>query len=256
MHSNAQNHERNKIALQRKSLLINGPGHWREEEEEYYYRASPELSPMQKGADDNIQQNRIIKLRTAEEQPSNSRRWETTVLNLGRAGKGSKEESLKLHTKSRQTGSKIYIYMFFLQRQELLVLRTCGFKLWLPWNKTAPDQTWRRQKLRRNITMKPVHRIYRLQIQMDSPPSRLSLFRPFSLSPSVSVYYSGSLKIKEGGVCVCVCVVPNKDNSRKKKGGLRKRQTTNQEEKPQNEILLATTKPHDTRSETAEERQQ
>jgi hypothetical protein len=42
----------------------------------------------------------------------------------------------------------------------------------------------------------------------------------------------------------------------KKKGGLRKRQTTNQEEKPQNEILLATTKPHDTRSETAEERQQ
>jgi hypothetical protein len=52
----------------------------------------------------------------------------------------------------------------------------------LPWNKTAPDQTWRRQKLRRNITMTPVHRIYRLQIQMDSPPSRLSLFRPFSLS--------------------------------------------------------------------------
>ncbi|CAK9223142.1 unnamed protein product [Sphagnum troendelagicum] len=35
---------------------------------------SPELSPMQKGADDNIQQNRIIELRTAEEQPSNSRR--------------------------------------------------------------------------------------------------------------------------------------------------------------------------------------
>jgi hypothetical protein len=27
-----------------------------------------------KGADDNIQENRIIKLRTAEEQPSNSRR--------------------------------------------------------------------------------------------------------------------------------------------------------------------------------------
>jgi hypothetical protein len=104
------------------------------------------------------------------------------------------------------------IHMFFLQRQELLVLRTCGFQLCYPETKRLLIQTWRRQKLHRNITMTPVHRIYRLQIQMDSPPSRLSLFRPFSLSPSV---YYRVLENKEGGGGGVV--VPNKDNSRKKR---------------------------------------
>jgi hypothetical protein len=204
MHSNAQNHERNKIALQRKSLLINGPGHWREEEEEYYYRASPELSPMQKGADDNIQQNRIIKLRTAEEQPSNSRRWETTVLNLGRAGKGSKEESLKLHTKSRQTGSKIYIYVLSpktgtacvenLRIQTLVTLKQNG-----SWSNLAPPKAPQKHHYETRTQNLPI-----ANSDGFSSLSIESLSPFFSLSLCICILL-GVLENKGGGGGVCVC---------------------------------------------------
>jgi hypothetical protein len=63
---------------------------------------------------------------------------------------------------------------------------------------------------------------------MDSPPSRLSLFPFFSLSLCILL---GRLENKEGGG-----VLFQIKTIAKKKKGLRKRQTTDQEEKPQNEI--------------------